>query len=192
MRCSLVSLACASALAAAAAAGTSVEARRPSRQLAPEDFQIINDMLAPLSVVLPPMSLTVYGVELTINNLTCGGAVVSDIGLSTAQIDANTYDINPVVRGVSVSCHGQWGYFIPILNGRGAGTVGMAASDASLEAVLRISPFDYAVVPGAPSPPPSTYHASPCQAASGCNSPCGVTPTDFAAANLLTASPRQW
>ena len=67
-------------LALAAISSQSVPERR---QLAPEDFSTINDLLSRVSVTLPTISTTAVGVDISLINLTCSGARLSDIVLTT-------------------------------------------------------------------------------------------------------------
>ena len=179
-------------LALAAISSQSVPERR---QLAPEDFSTINDLLSRISVTLPTISTTAVGVDISLINLTCSGARLSDIVLTTQQIDARTFDVRPTVTGVSVACTASWSYVTGGGLWFGSGSFGASATGASLAAVLRIIPLDFDIVDAdstrSPPPAPTAYHTAPCQAKSGCNSACGVTPTDYAAANIITATPQQ-
>jgi hypothetical protein len=176
-----------------------VESRRAlahRRRLAPEDFTDINRLLGRISIQLPTVATTTLGLYLQLINLTCTNMAVSEITLSTYRVDARTFDVRPNLIGVNASCLGGWSYTQSTLGWSGGGTVGIAATGASLSATVRIIPLDFDVVTGEggvlpPSSPPVAQHATPCQASSGCNFPCGETPGEFAAANLLAATPQQ-
>lgn len=177
------------ALATAAAGG---ETKQNGRSLVASDYARLNQMLAPVSVTLPPIEASSAGIAARVSNLTCHGVQVEDISLSVVQVDAITYDISPRIAGLSIECTAHWSYSIASQSGHGVMTV--RAVGATMAAVLHVRPEDYALVAGAssqPSPPPAAFHATSCQAASSCNSPCGVTPGEFSAAVLDTALPTQ-
>ena len=180
-------------LAALVAAGPHSVPDR-ARQLAPSDFNELNDILSRVKVVIPPIVASTVGVHIEVLNLTCWGARLSDVTLTTSRIDSRTFDLRPLITGVSASCSAAWKY--NLLSGIGVGHGAMTASvnNASLAAVLRIIPLDFDLVESgqySPPPPPTSFHGAACQARSGCNYPCGVTPAAYAEAGLLTASATQ-
>ena len=163
------------------------------RQLAPEDFEDINEILGQVKVVLPTIETSPMGINIKLEELTCFDMHLEDITLTTTQVDSLTFDLRPTLTGLTIRCTAKWSYAYSALNIVGVGTVGISANAASLAAVLRVKPLDYelegAVAP--PSSPPASFHATSCQAASGCNFACGVTPAEYLSANLLTATSRQ-
>lgn len=182
-------LAAVAALAAPPAASTGLSSQS-LRKLAPEDFALINKLLSGINVTLPDIKTSAVGVDISVIGLTCFGARVNDITVTTRQIDSRTYDMRPHVSGVHLRCKAQWGYYVPATKWSGSGTFSISANGVDLGAVIRVVPLDFAIIGGGPPPPPAPT-GSQCLAASGCNFPCGVTPAEYAAANLLTATSRQ-
>ena len=54
------------------------------------DFSAINELLARVSVVMPPVQASALGLDLSLSGMTCSGMRLSNVTLITQRIDAHT------------------------------------------------------------------------------------------------------